>query len=417
MSPWRPRRPRDAVVGLVGVAMAAVVLTGCHSAPRLGVPTTVYPVNGHCNTSAVVEVGASLPLSGSDRAVGRAQLLGLELGVNGVNAGGGVLTAHRCLELLYKDDRSDPAVDNQALLDLVNQEKVSFLAGPFLALENPANRDHIGALGTAAASYSELAVTFKPSEFPNTFPIASSMADQARVLVAAAKRQHLDHIALVRSSSEVAAEGATAFRSAARSAGLTVTARTFVVDSRAGASSAWTDIGAEHPSAVVVFDSGSTLTPLLAARRSARSALPVLASTQGAATTQSAASTQGAPALPTAALNGVQLVVSKSLVVARRVPVNLASFRARVLRALHQARLGGPITPYAQGYDALHLYASSANGVNASDSASIRTFIENANFEGLLGTYDYTSSDHEGLAASELTVAPLDSLANGLLPS
>jgi ABC-type branched-subunit amino acid transport system substrate-binding protein len=402
VSPRRPRRPRDAVVGLVGVAMGAVVLTGCHSAPRLGVPTTVYPVDGHCNTSAVVEVGASLPLSGSDSAAGHAQLLGLELGVNGVNAAGGVLTAHRCLELLYKDDRSDPAVDNQALLDLVNQEKVSFLVGPFLALENPANRDHIGALGTAAASYSELAVTFKPSEFPNTFPIASSMADQASVLVATAKRQHLDHIALVRSSSEVAAEGATAFQSAARSAGLTVTARTFVVDSRAGASSAWTDIGARHPSAVVVFDSGSTLTPLLAARRNAGSALPVLASTQRA------------PALPTAALNGVQVIASKSLVVSRHVPVSLESFRARVLRALHRARLGVPITPYAQGYDALHLFSSSANGVNASDSASIRTFIENANFEGLLGTYDYTSGDHEGLAASQLTVVPLESLSYGL---
>ncbi len=333
---------------------------------------------------------------------GRAQLLGLELGVNRVNATGGVLTAHKCLELLYKDDRSDPAVDNQALSDLVNQEKVSFLAGPFLALENPANRDHIGALGTAAASYSELAVTFKPSEFPNTFPIASSMAEQASVLVATAKRQHLHHIALVRSSSEVAAEGATAFRSAARSAGLTVTATTFVVDSRAGARSAWTDLGAGHPSAVVVFDSGSSLTPLLAARRSAGSTLPVLASTPRP------------PALPTAALNGVQVIVSKSLVVSRHVPASLESFRTRVLRSLHQARLDGPITPYAQGYDALQLFASAANGVNASDSASIRTFTENANFEGLLGTYAYSSSDHEGLAASELAVAPLDSLSNGL---
>ena len=394
--------------------MAAIVLTGCHTAPRLGAPTTVYPVEGHCNTSAVVEVGASLPLSGSDSVAGRAQLLGLELGVNGVNAAGGVLTAHRCLELLYKDDRSDPGVDNQALLDLVNQEKVSFLAGPFLALENPADRDHIGALGTAAASYSELAVTFKPSEFPNTFPIAASMADQAGVLAAASKRQHVHHIALVRSSSEVAAEGATAFRSAARAAGLTVTPTTFVVDSRAGASSAWTHLEAGHPNAVVVFDSGSTLTPLLAARRSAGSTLPVLASTQGAPSTRGVPSTQRTPASQNAALDGVQVIVSKSLVVSRHVPVNLESFRARVLGALHQARLGGPITPYAQGYDALQLFASAANGVNASDTASIRTFIENANFEGLLGTYDYTSSAHEGLAASELTVAPLDSLSDGL---
>jgi branched-chain amino acid transport system substrate-binding protein len=396
------RRRFRAVIGLLGPVMAAIVLTGCHLAPRLGVATTVYPVDGHCDTSAVVEVGASLALSGPDGATGRSQLLGLQLGVEGVNAAGGVLTAHRCLELLYKDDRSDPAVDNQALLDLVNQEKVSFLAGPFLALENPDNRDHIGALGTAAASYSELAVTFKPSEFPNTFPIASSMADQASVLVAAAKRQHLEHIALIRSGAEVAAEGETAFRTAARSAGLTVTATTFVVDSPADAQSAWTDLGKDHPSAVVVFDSGSTLTPLLAARRSAGSTLPVLASTQRT------------PTLPTAALDGVQVIVPKSLVDAGHVPASLESFRTRVLRSLHQAQLRGPITPYAQGYDALQLFAGAANGVNASDSASIRTFIENANFEGLLGTYDYTSSDHEGLAASQLTVAPIDSLSNGL---
>jgi ABC-type branched-subunit amino acid transport system substrate-binding protein len=390
------------MVGLVAVAMAATVLTACHTAPRLGVSTTVYPVDGRCDTSAVVEVGASLPLSGSDSVAGRAQLIGIELGVNAVNASGGVLAAHRCLELLYKDDRSDPAVDNQALVDLVNQEKVSFLVGPFLALENPVNRDHIGALGTAAPSYSSLAVTFKPSEFPFTFPITSSMGNQASLLVATAKRQHLDRVAIVRSSSETAAEGANAFRSDARAADLTVTATSYVVDSKAAARSAWTDLEAGRPSAVVVFDTGSTLAPLLKARRGAGSILPVLASAPGA------------PVLPTTAVNEVQLIVSKSLVVAHHVPLGLKSFRARVLRTLHQVQLGGPITPYAQGYDAVQLFASAANGVNAYDSGSVRTFIENANFEGLLGTYDYTSSDHEGLAASQLAVAPLDSLSNGL---
>jgi ABC-type branched-subunit amino acid transport system substrate-binding protein len=329
-------------------------------------------------------------------------LLGLQLGVDEVNATGGVLTAHRCLELLYKDNRSEPAVDNQALLDLVNQEKVSLLAGPLLALASPANLDHIGALGTTSPSYSALGVTFKPSQFPDTFPIASSMAEQANVLAAAAKRQHLDRVALVRSSSEVTAEGATAFRSDANSAGVTVVGTTFVVDSRKAAGSVWTDLEARHPSAVVVFDSGSTLAPLLRARRGAGSTLPVLASTPSA------------PVLPTGAVSRVQVIVPKSLVVSRRVPVHLESFRARVLRALHHTQLGGPITPYAQGYDAVQLFASSANGVNAYDSGSIRTFIENANFEGLLGSYAYTSGNHQGLAASQLTVAPLDSLSDGL---
>jgi ABC-type branched-subunit amino acid transport system substrate-binding protein len=396
------RLTRRAVIGVLGVVLAALVLTGCDTASRLGVPTTVYPVQGHCDTSAVVEMGASLPLSGSDSRAGRAQLLGLELGVNEVNAAGGVLTAHRCLEFLYKDNRSDPAVDNQALLDLVNQEKVSFLTGPFLAPEDPANLDHIGALGTTAASYSVLAATFRPREFPNTFPIASSPANQASVLVAAAKRLHLDHVALVRSSSRADVEAATAFRIEAHSAGLTVTPTTFVVDSRNEARSAWNDIEAVHPSGVVVFDSGSTLAPLLTARRGAGSSVPVLASTQHA------------PVVPTADIDGVDVIAPKSLVVVRHVPVGLESFRARVLRALHRTQLRGPITPYAQGYDAVQLFASAANGVDAYDPGSVRTFIENANFQGLLGTYNYTSSDHEGLAASQFTVAPLRSLSDGL---
>ena len=66
-----------------------------------------------------------------------------------------------------------------------------------------------------------------------------------------------------------------------------------------------------------------------------------------------------------------------------------------------------------RGTTPFELFASAANGVNAYDPGSIRTFVENANFEGVLGTYDYTSSDHEGLAASQLTVVPLNSLSNG----
>lgn len=396
------RHPRAAVRGLTALALAAVALAGCQTPPRLGVPTTVYPVQGRCDTSATVEVGASLPLSGVDRTAGRAELTGLELGLDRVNATGGVLTAHRCLELLSKDNRSDPAVDAQALVDLVNQEKVSYLVGPFLALDIPPIRAHIAALGVPAGSSSRLDVTFKPSEFANTFPIAASMTDQATVLIDAVKRQHLDHLVLVRSNSEVAAEGVSAFEAEASSAGIALAARTYVVDTPSAASSAWAELATAGPGAVVVFDSGPTLAPLLSARRHAHSTVAVLAASSST------------PVLPASTTVGVGVVVPKTLVVSRRVPSSLQSFRSQVLRALHQTHLVGPITPYAQGNDSLELFASAANGVNADDAGSIRTYIENANFEGLLGTYDYTSSQHAGLAASQLTVAPLDSLSNGL---
>ena len=115
--------------------------------------------------------------------------------------------------------------------------------------------------------------------------------------------------------------------------------------------------------------------------------------------------------LPAAAVRGVQVIVPKTLVVSRRIPANLRrSGPGAPSLGRHGRR---PITPYAQGYDALQLFANAANGVNAYDSGSVRTFIENANFNGLLGTYDYTSSDHQGLAASQFTAAPLDSLSKG----
>jgi branched-chain amino acid transport system substrate-binding protein len=362
----------------------------------------VFAVHGTCDTSAIVGVGAALPLSGTDRAVGHAELVGLELAVERVNQSGGVLASHRCLELLYKNDRSDPAVDNQALLDLANREHVSMVVGPFVALNNGAERSHLGALGVTAASFSGIDETFTPRTYPDTYPIGSSIAAQAKALASGVKRMHLDRIAIVRSDSPIASEGATAFLSAARARGIDVIATAHVVDSRAEASSALASLEASKPQALIVFDSGPTLAPILSVRHAMGWSVPVMASTVGV------------PALSHSLLGGVDVLVPSALVVSRAIPSNLKSFRAHVLSALHQATLRGPLTPYAQAFDAVEMFADAANGVNADDPGSIGTFLENANYEGLLGSYDYTSSQHAGLGASQVTLAPLDALSNGV---
>jgi ABC-type branched-subunit amino acid transport system substrate-binding protein len=120
------------------------------------------------------------------------------------------------------------------------------------------------------------------------------------------------------------------------------------------------------------------------------------------------------PLVSRSSLNGVELVVPSALVVSSAVSVNLASFRSQVLHALHQRSVQGTLAPYAAAYDAIELFASAATGANADDDNSIRTYLENASYQGLLGSYSYSSTAHTGLGASQMALVPMSELSNGL---
>jgi hypothetical protein len=84
------------------------------------------------------------------------------------------------------------------------------------------------------------------------------------------------------------------------------------------------------------------------------------------------------------------------------------------LHALHRVPLQGVLTPYAQGYDTIAMFAGAVSGVNADDPGSLRTYLENANYQGILGAYNFTSGSHAGLDVSQESLVPLDALSNGI---
>jgi ABC-type branched-subunit amino acid transport system substrate-binding protein len=393
-------RHRRAVI--VSLVAAAAALAGCHAPARLGVDTTVVPVAGTCDTSAVVLVGASLPLSGPLSALGRAELTGLQVGVTRVNNAGGVLSAHRCLELMYKDDRSQGDVDGQALLDLAHRERVSLVVGPLVALNDPTAGAQLGALGVTAASFSSASGTFVPQRYPYTFPVGSSAAAQAKVLVTYVGRAQWRRITALSAGGATANQAAGAFIAAARTAGFVVTAAARSVGTRPGAAAALDSVRATRPDAVVVFGDGGSLAPLLSVRHALHLSVPLVLAGQ-----------VPAPGVARADLEGVAVVEPRALSVRGAVPPGLASFRTAVVRALHRRTLDGPLTPYAQAADSIEMFANAANGVNADDPGSLRTYLENANYQGLLGSYNFTSGAHTGLDASQLTVVPFGSLTDG----
>lgn len=74
-----------------------------------------------------VKVGLIAPLTGGSSDMGQSMQLAAELAVKEINAVGGYLG--RPLELVVRDDRSDPERGRQASVELVQQEKVVFTLG------------------------------------------------------------------------------------------------------------------------------------------------------------------------------------------------------------------------------------------------------------------------------------------------
>jgi urea transport system substrate-binding protein len=75
-----------------------------------------------------VKIGAVLPFSGGVELYGRQAKLGLELAAKEINAGGGILG--RPVQVIYEDDKTDPAAAVDATHKLVERDGVLAVAGP-----------------------------------------------------------------------------------------------------------------------------------------------------------------------------------------------------------------------------------------------------------------------------------------------
>src|SRR6266700_935894 len=67
-----------------------------------------------------IKIGAVLPFSGGVELYGRQAKLGLDLAAKEINAGGGILG--RPVELVYEDDKTDPAVAVEVTGKLIERD-------------------------------------------------------------------------------------------------------------------------------------------------------------------------------------------------------------------------------------------------------------------------------------------------------
>jgi ABC-type branched-subunit amino acid transport system substrate-binding protein len=342
--------------------------------------------------------------------LGREYLAGLNMAVSHVNHTGGILGNHSCLELLYKDDGGSVPVADRAVLDLANRETVAFLAGPLLSTQIQSARRDLAVAGIPTASFSGLAGTFRRDRYPWTFPLASSIPTVVASMATFAHSNGWSRVGVVASDDPAGRQGTAAFRAVARRDQVTVAGSVLVSPGRSP-TPGLQRLRETHPDGLVLIDESLNVAAVLEARSDLRWGVPVVA--ESVAADQAVIASVGITNLA-----GVFAVVPQAAVAQPGTSnADLRRFRDQVRRLLHVVNLDGSIVPYAQGYDSISMMASAAGSIHSKTPANVRTFLENANYQGLLASYMYTTTAHTGIPSDQSTIVPIASLTDGLFRS
>jgi branched-chain amino acid transport system substrate-binding protein len=396
---------------ILAACAGAILLTSCATRQQFGVPTSSARIAGTCDASRVAQLGVSLDLSGGQGELGHEYLTGMEIAAQQVNQTGGILGDHDCLQLLYKDDEGNPQIGERAVLDLVNDEQVDFLVGPFLSTQVATADVTLHGISVPTVTFSQTDEIFNAQRYPEVFPMTTSIADQARTMAAFAANRNWSRVGLLSVQDPAGRQGASAFTVAAHHHHLVLSGQESYRPGGAGAEAALEALRKTRPAVVAVVDDTPSVGSVLRLRSMLGWRVPVVAGPL--ATDASALAVAG-----TAGLRGVSTVVPTGAVVRPGLPSgSIRAFRNVVLHRLGQSALEGSVVAFAQGYDAVRMFANAANESGQTDAGDVRSYLESSTYQGLLASYTYSSSAHTGIPASQTTVVPATSLSNGLFSS
>ena len=178
------------------------------------------PSHAAAPAEAPIRIGATVSLSGKYEEPGTAELEGLQIWVDDVNARGALLG--RKVELIFHDDQSDAEMSAKLYERLIVQDKVDLLVGPYsseltLIASGIAERHNFPMVAAGAAS----SVIWEQG-FNNIFQIDAGAATYMHLPLRFAKQQGLSRIALLHAESEFPQEVVAGARKEAATLGLSI---------------------------------------------------------------------------------------------------------------------------------------------------------------------------------------------------
>jgi branched-chain amino acid transport system substrate-binding protein len=356
------------------MAIAGAVVTGCGGDGA---------AQGGGDAGEPVKVGAILSLSGGGSVFGQAEKRAMELAVKNVNAKGGA-DGHP-IQLVVKDDKSQPSEALTVARQLITDEKVSAIFGASsgsstLAFLPVATSMKVPVL----APNSTVSVTEKfPDLAYRTTPVDTAIVTATMNYL---KEQNLTQVALLTEIAAFGAQAGDAIEDAAGPAGVKIVDREQYDPTATDLKPELTKIRGHNPQIVIVWGTGPA--PSIAfknMRELGMDDLPRLAPL-GVATESNIKLADGA-------MDGVIIpgVIDTQ---------NPGSEPKSDFTQSYKSEYGSvPTTLDAIAWDPAFLFAEAAKRANATDAEGIKKGLDElCGFKGAVGTYCYQKS-HDGLGS------------------
>ncbi len=402
----RHRRCASTLAALAVVALtAACGAGGSAEAPPAG--------GGACDGADPIRFGALAPLTGPSADLGEQTRDGLEVAVEDVNTGGGVLG--RCVELLLEDDAGDPTTATQAARELVDQEEVAAVIGPVLSSPTGAALEVTSRVPVPHFVLSALPAAGDPATYPHAFMNEFTSAQIVETNIAYLQRAGYTRPAVLAVNNALGTVLTDAFVAQVGGAGAQLAADPVLHESGAAdLTPQLRSLTAAQPDVLVVFSAaGPDLAAAVRARNQLAPQLPVVGI--GAMANVSATG-----ALAPEEMQGVVAGPFMQNFTYREGEDTATTERAQAFLERLREFTGVPVleesaSQVASAYDAVNIAAGAIEGAGSADAEAVRTYLETTPYEGVRGQYSWSPESHVGTPLELSAFVLAGSLDDGIL--
>jgi branched-chain amino acid transport system substrate-binding protein len=223
-----------------------------------------------------IRIGSTSSFTGPAAFYGQHQRWGLEMAVDEINAAGGVLGKN--IEIVYEDNRCNPAEAVKAVNALVAQHQVVAIHGALCSSATLAALPIVKRLEVPLITSSSTAasITSQLGEDLNPWAFRSTIGDDgmAHAMVAHLKNEGVERVSIVGEDNDYGRGGAEIFAKAMEENGIELVSSDFVNPTSPDFTAIMTKLKANKPDRVAVYFTSTSLTAFFRQYEAVRLGIP-----------------------------------------------------------------------------------------------------------------------------------------------
>lgn len=376
--------------------------------------TTAGAPASECDASKKIKFGAIYSLSGPSADIGALSKDGVSMAVEDVNAEGGVLG--RCVELILKDDEGDPTKAAQVVRQLVDQDEVAVVLGPFLSSPVNATLEVTTPAKVIQITQSALTAAADPKLYPYSFTNENNSQQIDTAMAKFIERQGWTKAGIIAVNNAYGTQSIDLFTAAIKDTSVKIVGTPQLHES--GKVDLNAEVGAvvgAGADVIMIFNvAGPDQTATIKARNQQAPGLPMVgssslynASTTDNFTAEELETVYGGPGYTALAYRDAS----------DPVPLGdkAAAFIDRYKKYLGVGEMKVSVSQAVGAYDGLMAAAAAINGVgSAEDPDALRAWFESNSYPGVRATLSWSATSHAGVSPDQTSFMKVKSLRDGL---